>query len=115
MFERRQAGAKMKKTLEKTANLLPSTNAIAADMKNNTEVTAARRPGPWLALIDEWALFRKLETSLGDCSGRSDGTGFCKIRWITFRKPLGDLVSRQIKIGGTHDGNARPRRTDNTF
>jgi hypothetical protein len=87
--------AQNEETLEKTANLLPSTNAIAADMKNNTEVTAAAAQA-WLALIDDGRYSESWKQASAIVRGAVTEQGFAN-SMDTFRKPLGDLVSRKLK------------------
>jgi len=82
--------------LEKTANPLPSTNAIAADEKNSAEAAALPAIQAWLGLMDDgkyagsWQQasegFRALVTQ-DDWVDKSE----------SIRKPLGKLLFRKVE------------------
>jgi len=73
---------------------LPSTNSTATDMKKNTEATAAARA--WLALIDDGRYSESWKQASAIVQGAAPEQGFAN-SMETFRKPLGNLVSRKLK------------------
>src|SRR5208283_4418393 len=81
-------------TLEKAANSLPSTNSIAPDLKNNTGATAAAQA--WLALIDDGRYSESWKQASAIVQGAATEQSFAN-SMETFRKPLGELVSRELK------------------
>jgi hypothetical protein len=82
-------------TLEKTANPLPSTNSIAADVNDNTGVTDAAAQ-KWLALIDAGNYSETWKEASAIFRGAVTEPGW-ENSMNTFRQPLGDLVSRKLK------------------
>jgi hypothetical protein len=80
-------------TVATGADALPSTNSIATDMKNNTEVTAAQ---VWLALIDDGRYSESWKQASAIFQGGVTEPGW-ENSMNTFRKPLGNLVSRKLK------------------
>jgi len=74
---------------------LPSTNSTATDMKNNTEVTAAAAQA-WLALIDDGRYSESWKRASAIVQGAVTEQSFAN-SMETFRKPLGNLVSRKLK------------------
>jgi hypothetical protein len=81
--------------IEKTANSLPSTNAIAADVNDNTGVADAAAQ-KWLALIDAGNYSESWKQASAIVQGAATEQSFAN-SMETFRKPLGDLVSRKLK------------------
>jgi hypothetical protein len=82
-------------TLEKTVNPPASTNAIAADMNNNTGVADAAAQ-KWLALIDAGNYSETWKEASAIFRGAVTEPGW-ENSMNTFRQPLGDLVSRKLK------------------
>jgi serine/threonine protein kinase len=81
--------------IEKTANSLPSTNAIAADVNDNTGVADAAAQ-KWLALIDAGNYSETWKEASAIFRGAVTEPGW-ENSMNTFRQPLGDLVSRKLK------------------
>jgi serine/threonine protein kinase len=81
--------------LEETANSPASTNSIAPDLKNNTEVADAAAQ-KWLALIDAGNYSESWKEASAIVQGAATEQSFAN-SMNTFRKPLGDLVSRKLK------------------
>ncbi len=82
-------------TLEKTVNPPASTNSIAPDLKNNTGATDAAAQ-KWLALIDAGNYSESWKEASAIVQGAATEQSFAN-SMNTFRKPLGDLVSRKLK------------------
>jgi serine/threonine protein kinase/tetratricopeptide (TPR) repeat protein len=74
---------------------LPSTNAIAADMKNNTGAADAAAQ-KWLALIDAGNYSETWKEASAIFRGAVTEPGW-ENSMNTFRQPLGDLGSRKLK------------------
>jgi hypothetical protein len=81
--------------LEKTANSLPSTNSTATDRRNKVEAADAAAQA-WLALIDDGRYSEGWKQASAIVQGAATEQGFAN-SMETFRKPLGDLVSRKLK------------------
>jgi len=81
--------------IEKTANSLPSTNAIAADVNDNTGVADAAAQN-WLALIDAGNYSETWKEASAVFRGAVTEPGW-ENSMNTFRQPLGNLVSRKLK------------------
>jgi hypothetical protein len=82
-------------TLENTANPLPSTNSIAADVNDNAGVADAAAQ-KWLALIDAGNYSETWKEASAIFRGAVTEPGW-ENSMNTFRQPLGDLVSRKLK------------------
>ncbi|MGP8054893.1 MAG: protein kinase domain-containing protein [Limisphaerales bacterium] len=96
-------------TLEKTVNSPASTNSIAPDLKNNTGAADAAAQA-WLALIDAGRYSESWKEASAIVQGAATEQGFAN-SMETFRKPLGDLVSRKLtsaehltEMPGAQDG-----------
>jgi len=87
--------AQNENALEKTANSPASTNSIAPDLKNNTGAADAAAQ-KWLALIDAGNYSESWKEASAIVQGAATEQSFAN-SMNTFRKPLGDLVSRKLK------------------
>jgi hypothetical protein len=87
--------AQNENALEKTANSPASTNSIAPDLKNNTGAADAAAQ-KWLALIDAGHYSESWKEASAIVQGAATEQSFAN-SMNTFRKPLGDLVSRKLK------------------
>ena len=75
--------------------VLPSTNSTATDRKNKVEAAAAAAQA-WLALIDDGRYSEGWKQASAIVQGAATEQSFAN-SMETFRKPLGDLVSRKLK------------------
>jgi hypothetical protein len=75
--------------------VLPSTNSTATDRKNKIEAAAAAAQA-WLALIDDGRYSEGWKQASAIVQGAATEQSFAN-SMETFRKPLGDLVSRKLK------------------